>query len=106
MNNFLSDYECDGLIAAHEDHLNVHKKHKPIVCFSDESTMLLYLAQAKVNWAKRVSTKDFLSGKYRFEVRQQSDCLFDGDVSLLFKARCGSEYSISTSRSMQLLRVR
>ena len=63
MDNFLSSRECEGLMHAHESHVSQHRQHDPIVCFSDELTMLSYLGLAAVPWSKSVSAKDFLQGR-------------------------------------------
>ena len=63
MDNFLSSRECEGLMNAHENHVIHHRKHDPIVCFSDEVTMKSYLRLANVPWSKTTSKKDFSRGK-------------------------------------------
>jgi len=65
MDNFLTDRECSGLINAHERHLQEHSAHTPVVCFSGEETMKLYLRQAGVSWSDHVAEKDFTSGEWR-----------------------------------------
>ncbi|XP_076808598.1 uncharacterized protein LOC143451757 [Clavelina lepadiformis] len=62
MDNFLSSRECDGLMRAHENHVREHNKQAPIICFSGLVTMRLYLKQAKVSWADKVSESDFTPG--------------------------------------------
>ena len=60
--NFLSQRECDGLTAAHFNHVKETSKKSPIVCFAGIHTMNKYLKDIGVKYIG--STSDFTPGTF------------------------------------------
>ena len=58
--NFLSNYECDGLTGAHYKHVEETSKQSPIVCFAGIETMNKHLKE--IGYRSRASISDFTDG--------------------------------------------
>lgn len=58
--NFLSDQECEGLVAVHNRHVSNIAKQNPIICFDGVESFRKHLQDAKLNY--KVSAKDFTDG--------------------------------------------
>eukprot|EP00112_Aurelia_sp_Birch-Aquarium-sp1_P010796 Seg2294.3 transcript_id=Seg2294.3/GoldUCD/mRNA.D3Y31 product="putative prolyl 4-hydroxylase 10" protein_id=Seg2294.3/GoldUCD/D3Y31 len=58
--NFLSNYECDGLTGAHFKHVEQTSKQSPIVCFAGIETMNKHLKE--IGYHKIASIADFTGG--------------------------------------------
>ncbi|XP_022099919.1 uncharacterized protein LOC110984238 isoform X2 [Acanthaster planci] len=58
--NFLSDYECDGLMSAHHRHVSEYSQD-PIICFDSVDTLQRHLLNTKFHKVK-VTSQDFTEG--------------------------------------------
>jgi len=58
--NFLNDYECDGLMQVHNKHLGVFNQNDPFLCFDTVSTLIKNMRELKLEY--KVSSRDFLEG--------------------------------------------
>ncbi|XP_033639771.1 uncharacterized protein LOC117300159 [Asterias rubens] len=57
--HFLSDYECDGLVGAHRNHVTQHSD-EPIMCFDSIDTLQRHLKKSHLNI--KVTSQDFTEG--------------------------------------------
>ena len=82
--NFFSEYECDALAAAHDDHVAQTSKLNPLLCFDSVKTFRQNLKEVGLKIS--VSSADFLEG---------TTCINES-LSLLVKKH-GMKWSYSTS---------
>ena len=61
LENFLSTYECDSLVAIHDRHVSHISKVDPLICFDSLKTLKLNLKEIGLKRIK-VSREDFVEG--------------------------------------------
>ena len=84
LENFLSDYECDALATAHDNHVTQTSKLNPLLCFDSVKTFKQNLKE--IGLKIRVGSADFLEG---------TTCINES-LSLLLRQH-GMRWSHSTS---------
>ncbi|XP_039265616.2 uncharacterized protein LOC120341207 [Styela clava] len=63
MDNFLSEFECNGLMRAHLRHLQAHEGHDPITCFSGIASLKQHLREHGLKkMAPKMTEYDFIPG--------------------------------------------